>query len=137
MLYDDASFRAQIPAYADATAYPSVTVEGYFEQAGCYIVESCALTGACLRLALNLMTAHLMTIDQPAGGSGVGLVQSASIDKVSVSYAVQFTSSDWRNWLNQSQYGQRLLALLKMKGAPMLIGGSAERQAIRKAGGVF
>lgn len=141
--FDVAAFRLQFPAFASEVKYPSELLEGYFTMATCFINpnDNCGMWGNCLQLALNLMTAHLAFIyTQDAQGQipGVGIITSATIDKVSVTATVPTTQSAWRFFLMRSPYGLQLLAMLSAKGAGgWMVGGSIERDAFRKAGGRF
>ena len=68
-----------------------------------------------LTLALNFMTAHLVYLNQIANsGQNTALMQGATIDKVSVQLTPPPEAGQWQWWLNQSPYGQSLLALLQV-----------------------
>ena len=139
--FDADKFRVQFPEFANTTDYPTVYLQGYWDQATCYIspeVTSC-MSEACLERALFLMTAHLIKIgEDTTAGDDPAFVSSASIDKVSVSVVPPPQRDQWEWWLNLTSYGQQLLALLKSKAVGGLyIGGSLERLSFRKAGGVF
>ncbi|MCL2887519.1 MAG: DUF4054 domain-containing protein [Betaproteobacteria bacterium] len=96
------------------------------------------LSGASLQLALNLLTAHLAWLFTKAPAGITGVVNSASEGSVSVGMAVPPFKSGWQYWLSQTPYGQQLWALLMVQSAGGLyVGGSMERAAFRKAGGVF
>lgn len=141
--FDGAAFRLQFPQFADVTVYPDGMLSGYFTMATCYINpedSSCGLSGDCLQLALNLMTAHLAAIytDNNAGSGSAGVVSSATIDRVSITQQVPTTRGGWQAFLVKSPYGLQLWALLSAKAAGgWTVGGSLERRAIRKAGGIF
>lgn len=80
--------------------------------------------------AIFLLTAHLLTIQgNVSSGETTGGVQtSASIDKVSVSYAPPPYTNGFEYWLSQTPYGQELLALINILIAtPDYIGGSFQR----------
>lgn len=139
--FDAAAFRAQFPQFADETKYPDALLSGYFAMAECFIFpyDTCWFRDDCLQLALNLMTAHLAMIYTPdASGNipGVGIITSATIDKVSVTSQVPNTDSAWRAFLLRTPYGLQLVALLKSHASGgWIVGGSYERAAFRKAGG--
>lgn len=143
ILFDPAAFRAMFPAFADTTKYPDGVLQMYWDQASCYIANNgspCSyLTGDCLKLALNLMTAHLLyLVDLVAKGNVPGMVISATIDSISTTLQAPPQKSQWQWWLNLSAYGQQLLAILQIKGVGgMYIGGSPERAAFRGAYGRF
>lgn len=102
--------------------------------------DGCLLAGDRLQLALNLLTGHLTQTAAllAAGQSTVAPVTSATQGSVSVSMMPPPATSGWQYWLSTTPYGIQLWALLSMAGAGgFLIGGSLERKAFRKAGGVF
>ena len=68
--------------------------------------------------ALSLMTAHLLGISVSANaGQNSGVVISATIDKVTVGLMAPPAGNNWQYWLNQTPYGQQLLALLSAASA--------------------
>lgn len=140
--FDPAAFRLLFPAFADPIKYPDEMLGGYYIMAQCFITPSC-LWGCddCIVTALYLMMAHLLSTTGNAvttAISGSGVINSATIDKVTVSRQVPTTKGDFRQFLIQSPFGQQLLALLNIKSAGgWSVGGSLERQSIRKAGGTF
>ena len=80
--------------------------------------------------AIFLLTAHLLTLySNITSGETTGGVQTgASIDKVSVSYAPPPYTNGFEYYLNQTPYGQELLALINILIAtPDYIGGSFQR----------
>lgn len=76
------------------------------------------------RIKTELLTAHLLSLETMAS-DGAGLKTSASVGDVSVGMAQPpFGSSQWRFWLNQTKYGQQLLAMLSAEAAAGLyVGG--------------
>lgn len=124
IVFDSAAFRAMFPAFSDPAKYPDLVLQMYWDMATAYVSNK---TGGCYTqslkpgqqtLALNLMTAHiafLMTAAASGQGSG-GVVTGATIDKVSVTIEPPPSSNNWQYWLNQSPYGQQLLALLHSAG---------------------
>lgn len=145
--YDDALFRSQFPEFSDTTKYPSGVLSGYFSMAQLFIAaDGCpfdALQGAQLQLALNQMTAHLLTLGSQAatgqpGTSQGGFEVSASIGEISVAKLAPPAKDAWDWWLYQTMYGQALMALLSVIAVGGLsVGGLDERSSFRKAGGVF
>lgn len=140
--FDPAAFRLLFPAFADPVAYPDAMLEAYWAMAQCFIYPSCIWAcDDCIVFALQLMTAHLLASTGSAvtaAISGSGIISAATIDKVTVQRAVPQTKGDFAQYLLQTPYGQQLLAMLRVKWAGgRFVGGSLERQSIRKAGGTF
>lgn len=142
LTFDVALFREQFPVFANATAYPDAMLQMYWDMATCYVTDIGNygwLQGRCRQLAINLMTAHLTALSIiVAGGQVPGLVQSATIDKVSVSLTPPPLKNQWQWWLSTTPYGQQLLALLQNRSVGgWYIGGRPELAAFRKVGGRF
>ena len=140
-VYDDAVFRAAFPVFANTTTYPEATLQMYWNWATSYVsdVNYGWLQNASRDLALNLMTAHLV---QVAGiiqaGQVPNLVQNSTIDKITVGLTPPPIPNQWQWWLNQTGYGQQLLALLQANSAGGFYpGGSAPRLGFRNAFGGF
>lgn len=122
IVFDEKIFRGLFPAFKNPTVYSADVLSLLWETAtayvsnqtgGCYIG---GLTTAQQTLALNQMTAHLTALQtQIDSGQGTGLVQSATVDKVTVSLTPPPETNQWQWWLNQTPYGQQLLALLSVK----------------------
>lgn len=141
---DIPGFRAMFPGAFPEPPYSDAVITAYWSIATCAMdtADSCAISGDCLQTALNLMTAHIMTILGGAGASGkpvpVGVKVSATVDKVSVSYDPPPFKSGWQAWLAQSPYGLTLWAILSAHGAGgWYIGGLPENEAFRKTYGTF
>lgn len=149
MQYDDASFRAQFPEFSNTTDYPEAMISGFWDVATMFISDSdnpCSiLNGNARRGALNMLTAHLMTLSaqQTQGPAGAGQSQggyetSATIGDVSVGRMAPPTKNGFQFWLTQTPYGQQLWALLALKAVGgWSVGGLPERKGFRKVGGVF
>ena len=140
-VFDVTAFRLQFPEFADPLVYPDVRLQGYWDLATVYknTTNSCTLTGAQLQQALNLMTAHLArlyaSIDK---NKTTGLLQSASVDKVSVVLTPPPIKTGFQWWLSQTPYGQQLWALLQVTAAAgFWFGGLPELSAFRKTAGIF
>jgi uncharacterized protein DUF4054 len=117
--YNDAMFRTSFPQFAEAMTYPAPTIQAYFDAAGLYIANSnfgpLYRAGATLP-ALNLMTAHLLAIGNTiAAGQQSGTVVGATIDKISVQLQQFQFPNQWSLWLNGTEYGKQLLALLQVQ----------------------
>lgn len=146
--YNDANFRAQFPAFANATTYPTPLISLYWTMATEYIspVDSACnmLNGASLQLALDQLCAHLLTlfgVQDPASdtpGAAGGIETSASVGSVSVSELPPPVKGVWDYFLAKTQYGQALLTLLSIKAVGgFYVGGLSERNGFRKFGGTF
>lgn len=127
--------------------YPEFNTDEYknicpiaFRRAKIYISvkNSCSLKDERRVQAIYLLTAHfsvLMLRNMPtqangstATTSGGGIVASASVGEVSISYQ-QIPSGDMTEyWLSSTSYGMELLALFEaINSIPRYIGGTLER----------
>lgn len=91
-------------------------------QAKCYISDEDygVLHGEARRLAIELMTAHLLTLNSRLtedNQSQATVVASANIGGVSVSLVPPASANQYEFWLNLTIYGTRLWALLSAKTA--------------------
>ena len=138
---DIAAFRALFTAFADTTTYPDATITMFWDTAINYVsnADYGELNGSSREYALQLMTAHLLALQAIVNkGQTPSMVNSSTIDKISVSLTVAPVKNQWQWWLNLTAYGQQLLALLQIKAVGGLyIGGLPERAAFRKVGGIF
>lgn len=137
---DIAAFRAQFPAFSDVVKYPDAVITGWWDGALCYLsAEDCCgcETDDCRLRAIYLLMAHLMQLASvTAAGGQAGAVQSATIDKVSVTLATIPAQSMWQWWLSGTPYGLQLYMLLRQQaGGGMYVGGAPERAALRRVGG--
>lgn len=140
--FDVAVFRAQFPAFASETTYPDALLQGYWDQATCYISDQDygCVQGGCRRAAINAMAAHLCALnDLIVSGNAPGVAVGATVGSVSASRAQPpFGTDPWRYWLNLTPYGQQLLALLESAAVGgFYVGGNPERAAFRRVGGGF
>lgn len=139
---DPEAFRILFPAFADETVFPDIRLNAVWGLATGYMgdVDGPIFSGAPLQYALNLLTAHLLQLqDMLAQGTAAsGPVTSAQIDKVRVDMAPPPFKNGWQFWLSQTPYGQQLWALLAANSAGgFYIGGLPERDAFRRVGGGF
>lgn len=93
---------------------------------------NCGLLRGCKReKAIYLLTAHLTQLTYQAQNnqqSGAGMVASATVDGVSVSYVQIPNMNQFDYWLNLTPYGAELLFLLNtLTAVPTYHGGSFER----------
>ncbi len=139
--FDVSLFRQQFPAFSNSATFPDAMLQMYWDMATCYISDCDYgwLNDGCRLLAINLMTAHLTALSVIiAAGETPGIVNSATIDKITVSLTPPPIPNQWRWWLNTTPYGAQLLALLAANSAGgFYIGGLPELSAIRKVGGIF
>jgi hypothetical protein len=147
--YDDSAFRAQFPEFADVTKYPAAQIGGYWSMASMFIsaTESpyVGLSGGQLVAALNMLTAHLLTLGLAAttGSGGLagktgGMTVSASVGEVSIAKLAPPVENGWQWWLASTPYGQMLWAMLSLLSAGgFSVGGLPEREGFRKVYGVF
>jgi hypothetical protein len=108
-------FRVAFPAFENTTTYPDDILQGWFDVASVYIstTDYGALTLLPRTRSLDLMTAHLAAMaTTQAAGNTPGFVQSATIDKISVTLTPPKNQSDFLWWLNGTPYGAQLAALL-------------------------
>lgn len=137
---DITAFRVNFPLYADETKYPDILLNAQYEIGKCYIADNnCTMAEPCREYALQAMLAHLLYIrDQVNAGNKVGVITSASEGEVSVSLATPVVDDEWHYWFNSSPYGTELIALLDVQSVGgFYVGGSPERKAFRKVGGMF
>lgn len=138
--FDVTLFRVQFPAFANVVDFPDAMLQMYWEMAICYVDPNdfCYLSDDCLQLALNLMTAHLTALSLLiAQQQNPGFIDSATIDKVSVSLQAPPVTSQWGWWLSNTPYGAQLWALLQAKAVGgYYIGGLPEKSAFRRVGGI-
>lgn len=114
--FDPTAFVARYPEFS---AVSPATLGAYFTEATIYLDNTDASRVQNLpqrALLLNMLTAHVAALNgagaNEQGAQGVvGRINSASEGSVSVSteYAGQ-TSSDFKAWLRQTQYGAAFLA---------------------------
>ncbi len=143
-MFSVAAFREAFPAFADPDLYPSPVIEAAHANAECYLSASARWYRCeqCRDQIEMLITAHLLYLhgspDVP-GQTATGIITSATVGSVSVSYAVTTASkSSYSSWLLKSPYGEELLALLSRFAIGIgYIGGSPERRAFRKFGGMY
>lgn len=120
ILFDPVIFREQFPAFANPTTYPDAKLEMYWDQATCYVSDLNYgwLRDKCRRLAIDMMTAHLLALSiLIAAGQTPNIVQGSTIDKISVTLKPPETPDQWAWWLNTTPYGMELLALLQVRSA--------------------
>jgi hypothetical protein len=131
-----ASFFTQFPELA-ATPDDSVTM--FYDVATNYIsAEDYGwLNGGSRSHALMLLTAHMINLSCQTN-NGTGILISAGEGSVNAAFMPPVVKSALSYWLNQSPYGQRLLALLSIKAVGGIYSsGSMATSNIRKFNGSF
>jgi hypothetical protein len=143
---DPALFRQLFPEFAANPPNTDAVIQFRWDEAALYVTtENCGdLIDARRQHAVMLMTAHLMRLAvllaaAPAGEPATpGVVTGATIDKVSVTLQPPPSRNEWGYWLNQTPYGQQLLAYLRVQSVGgFYVGGLPERDAFRKVYGVW
>lgn len=128
-MIDLVKFRKLYPMFDE---YDDELIRLIEEQADAFI--SCG----CNEQMKMLIVAHMLQIRKNTqSGSGTGVVASATIDKVSVSFSTPTSSSEQGAWLNLTPFGQQFLYLSKRCSVPMFVGGRPELAAFRSVGGRF
>lgn len=141
--YDDATFRATLPFFANVTTYPALLMAQFFANATSYISAygGRRLNGASLQLALYLMTGHLAALNDfinSNNGAPPAMVIAGTIDKTTVQMKPPPTTDQFQWWLSLTPWGQQLLAMLSVKSAGgFFIGGRPEGNAFRRVYGSF
>ena len=136
-----ADFRTLFTEFSNDTTYPDATITLNWETATAYISDEDYgwMQGLSRERALQFMTAHMTKLGALiAAGQTPSLVNSTSVDNVSVSLTPPPVLNQFHWWLSLTPYGAQLLALLQAQAiGGFIVGGNAERSAFRKVGGVF
>jgi len=118
LTFDYDLFIAVAPAYSNIVIYPESTLQQYWNNAINYVSDvSWQGNLQCdgRQYAINLMTAHLVYLSGLiAIGQVPGLMQNATVDKVTVTLTPPPLKNQWQWWLSTSPYGGQLLALLQV-----------------------
>lgn len=137
-------FRKLFPQFANALLYPPIMIQSWYTMATCSMAEPCVcLTDDCGTLMLYLMTAHLGQImvraaKGGAAGGAVGVLTSATIDKVTVTYTPPPFKDGWQAWMASTPYGLQLWAMLSaMSAGGYDVNGRPEQEAFRGVYGGF
>lgn len=139
---DIAAFRAQFPGQFPVPSQTDAKIQILWDIAICYIsdIDEGVLQGDCRRKAINYVVAHLITLnDKATAGQAPGFLESATIDKISVSIQSFESKTQFAWWMNQTIFGQAAYAMLQAKGAGgrYAASGSNELGAFRRAEGLF
>ncbi len=134
-------FIAAYPKFSDPVCFPEPVLQMYWDTATDYIsdVNYGWLNGNSRLLALNLMTAHIAYLFTVVDDNQVPyLMQTATIDKVTIGLTPPPLKNQFQWWLSTSAYGQMLLSLLSIHSiGGFFIGGLPERSAFRCVAGIF
>jgi hypothetical protein len=129
-----ALFRTLYPQFA---AVSDEVVLATAQMALCFTSErGCS----CSEQMWILMVAHMLQLaaNAAAGNGAIGQLSGASIDKVSVSFAMPPATTSWAYWLNGTPFGQQFAALMnRCQAGGMYVGGRGERAGFRVVGGGF
>lgn len=116
--FDIPAFRLEFEAFFSDVTYPDCILQGFWDSATLYIANANYgyLSGPARYRAIVLMVAHLATLsDLISKGQTPGMVQSSTVDKVSVTLTPPPNKTQFAWWLNLTGYGQQLAALLHVK----------------------
>lgn len=120
VVFDPTTFRDTYTQFANRACFPDVTLGLWFDLATSFIDPATPRWSPMLddkkrNAALGMMTAHIGALFvQAMNGQMPGVITSAQIDKVQVTLQPPESDSAFRFYLNQSPYGQMLLALLSV-----------------------
>lgn len=118
LVFDVVDFRLYYPEFANATVFPTSTLQMYWNAASTYIStnNSGMLNNVSRQRALNLMTAHIAKIQIfNSEGEVPGIVTQAQINKVQVQLEPPPLPNQFQWWLGTTVYGQELLAMLQIR----------------------
>ena len=118
------SFRADFPAFVDATNYPDSAITFWTTVALQFL--NAERWDTAIDIGTELFVAHNLVLEfqaNTAAGNGAapglsqGMISSKSVDKVSISYdtgsAAELDAGHW----NLTIYGQRYVRMARMMGA--------------------
>ena len=118
LTFDYSLFQTQVPEYANPANYPEATLQNYWNIAINYmsnVGNYGVLQGDARQYGLNLLVAHLVFLaGLVAQGQVPGLMQTATIDKVTVGLTPPPLKSQFQWWLSLTPYGQQLFAMLQI-----------------------
>ena len=129
----------QFALYSNPIMYPEALLQAWWNTALNYISDVGnfgVIQGTQRQYAIDLMLAHLMFIQNlNTQGQVPGLMQTATIDKVSVGLTPPPLKNQFQWWLSLSPYGQCLLAMLQYSTVGgFYIGGEDGRAGLRDFG---
>ena len=141
ILFNEQRFRDQFPAFSNSVLYPEAMLQGTWTSVTFVFsdddqgIENNPQRTRLLDLAL----AHWLHVaSMTAKGQNTSVVNSATVDKVSVTAEPPKAKTHFQQWLMASPYGQEIRMIMKAAtSAGVYIGGSNERASFRRAGGRF
>jgi len=141
LTFDYAGFIAnpQFALYSNPSIYPEPLLQAFWNVAINYMSDTGNfgdIQGTQRQEALNLMLAHLVYINNlTQAGTVPYLMQTATIDKVTVGLTPPPLKNQFQWWLSVSPYGQQLLAMLQANSVGgHYIGGSSPRAGLQFGG---
>lgn len=124
------SFRTSLPEFTDPTNYPDSGITFWLTWAE--IMLSAPRWGRSLDLGTMMFVAHHLVLERQAQraaanggvpGTAIGVINSKSVDKVSVGYDTTGVIDPKDGHWNLTTYGLRFVGMVKMFGAgPVQIG---------------
>src|ERR1700692_5144485 len=122
--YNDASFRAQFPEFANTTTYTESVLSGYWAMGQSFLSGAGRpfgmLSGPAYITAMNAIAAHLLVLGMRAaasltpGATQGGFQTGSNIDGISVQKLAPPAKSTFSWWLVQTSYGQIVAALISI-----------------------
>lgn len=141
LTFDYAGFIAnpQFQLYANPIMYPQALLQAWWNTAVNLISDTGnfgVIQGDRREYAIQLMLAHLIFLQNlNASGQVPGLMQSATVDKVSVALTPPPLKNEFQWWLSLSPYGQQLFAMLQISSVGgFYIGGRNGRAGLEQCG---
>ena len=116
-----AEWRQAMPEFANTTAYPDTYMQRFLTEATMYIsTKNFRIRPEVRVLAIEYMAGHLLTLAatdgagnaKPNADTAGSVINSASIDSVSVSLQAVIAKDAFEQWIQSTPYGKAYWALL-------------------------
>jgi hypothetical protein len=134
LAFNAQQFRVLFPAFGNTLFYSDETLQIYWDAATIHVSpQDCgALDGNARLRAIYLMMAHMMEAAKAAAsGDSIGVIQSATIEKISVSMVSPPIGTQLQWWLSTTAYGRELLIILSSAAVcGMYINGRTDIEAL-------
>lgn len=142
LFFDYAAYIAnpQFSIYSNPLSYPEIKLQAYWDNATNYISNVGnfgAIQGTQREYAIQLMLSHLIFLanliylNNTATGTVPYQLQSATIDKVTITATPPPNPNQFQWWMGLSPFGQELLAMLQIQtSGGEYFGGSYVRAAL-------